>query len=177
MLNMVSKYFSVKTHLSFKVTLTEQLQLWIHTKSSLFWQSAHREIPLGVCICSTDPLQTGETLQWSCHHQPFQQAAAERSFADPRGTWSWSLPWLFCKTAWQRAGCATVAHNSPEKVMSTIVHGVCYLRAENCGRSRRICHLWIGERCLCSDSDLECNTRRRGGRRVSVTGSLQRTRL
>lgn len=35
MLNTVSKYFSVKT-LSFKVTLTEQLKLWIHTKSSSF---------------------------------------------------------------------------------------------------------------------------------------------
>lgn len=99
------------------------------------------------------------------HHLPFQQTAAERRFVERWGTWSWSVPRLFCKTgwghtpsAWQKGWCVAVAHISSEKLMSTKVCGVYYLHIESCGRSRRICHLWIGKHCPCSDSDTEWNT-------------------
>lgn len=159
---MVSKYFSVKTHLSFKVTLYNWRCEYIPRAACS--DSLHREIPLGRCIFSADLLQTGETLQWSYHRQPIQRAAAERSFAEAQGTWSLSLPWLFCKTGWghipsarQKGGCVSVAHNSPEKLMSTKVCGVYFLHTESCGRRRRMCHLRTGKHCLCSDSGTEWN--------------------
>lgn len=81
------------------------------------------------------------------------------------GCFSWSVPWLFCKTgwghtpsAWQKRGCVSLAHKSPEKLMLTKVHGVYYLQIESCGGSRRTCHLQIGKHCLCSDSDTEWST-------------------
>lgn len=130
MLNTVSKCSSVKTCLFFKITLTEQLNLWLYIKSSLFWES----------VTWGNTLREVNLFNWPVVDG--QNAANELPTISPSSSllhwgallnlaWSWTLPPLFCKTSWghihhvqQKGGRIAVAHSSDEKLMLTEVHGV-----------------------------------------------------
>lgn len=60
MLNTVSKCSPVKTCMSFKITLTEQLNLWLYIRSSLFWESVTWGNTLGEVDSFNWPVTDGQ---------------------------------------------------------------------------------------------------------------------